>query len=249
MNSGPIKSIQAYPTVSSKILRRIRDIPWQISKVKESIYPSEFGDLYRLVVPYTMLDYGRLRGLYRGVNYVVQQNVRGDVVECGTARGGSAALIGLTLQALNSKRRLWVFDTFAGLPPPTKNDPDYEIAKSYTGTCVGTLDEVRDLLGRYEIIEDATLVEGLFQDTLPVAAVREIAFLHIDGDWYDSVKCCLDCLYARVTPGGVIQIDDYGHWAGARSAVDEFMHENAIDVPLRYLDYTGRQFIKPLHRT
>jgi len=244
-----VKSARAYPTLSSNILRRIRDMPWQLSELKESIFPSELGDLCRLVAPYTMLGYGRLRGLYRGVHRVVRENVRGDFVECGTARGGSAALIGLTLKRLNAERRLWVFDTFTGLPAPTKDDPDYDIAKNYTGTCVGTLDEVRDLLARYDILEDTTLVKGLFQDTLAGAAIGEIAFLHIDGDWYDSVQCCLESLYARVTPGGIIQIDDYGHWAGARKAADEFLHKNAVHASLRYLDYTGRQFSKPLVRT
>jgi hypothetical protein len=246
MNTADIKSIRAYPTLSSKILCRMRDVPWRLSKLKESIFPSELGDLCALVAPYTMLEYGRLRGLYRGVSHVVRASIEGDVVECGTAKGGSAALMGLTLKRLNSNRQLWVFDTFSGLPAPTKDDPDYEIAKDYTGTCVGTLDEVRDLLTRHEVFENAKLIQGLFQDTLPGVEIREIAFLHIDGDWYDSVKTCLECLYARVTPGGIIQIDDYGHWAGARKAVDEFLRKNAISARLRYLDYTGRQFTKPL---
>jgi len=69
--------------------------------------------------------------------------------------------------------------------------------------------------------------------------------LHLDGDWYESVRVCLEYLYDRVTPGGVIQIDDYGHWEGARRAVDEFISNRGIRAPLRQLDYTGRQLIKP----
>src|SRR5207244_2320137 len=75
--------------------------------------------------------------------------------------------------------------------------------------------------------------------------VSAIVVLHLDGDWYDSVKVCLAHLYDRVSPGGIIQIDDYGHWQGARKAVDEFMAARHITVPLRYLDYTGRQLVKP----
>ena len=75
--------------------------------------------------------------------------------------------------------------------------------------------------------------------------MRAIAVLHLDGDWYDSVKVCLEHFYDRVSPGGIIQIDDYGHWQGARKAVDEFMATRHITVPLRYLDYTGRQLVKP----
>jgi O-methyltransferase len=70
--------------------------------------------------------------------------------------------------------------------------------------------------------------------------------LHIDGDWYESVKVCLDALYDRVVPGGIIQFDDYGYWKGARKAVDEFMAKREIKVPLKRLDYSGRSLRKPL---
>jgi hypothetical protein len=66
----------------------------------------------------------------------------------------------------------------------------------------------------------------------------------LDGDWYESVKMCLESLYDKVSPGGVIQFDDYGHWAGARKAVDEFMINRGIDTPLRRVDFSGRQLIK-----
>src|SRR5271167_1510198 len=85
------------------------------------------------------LPISRLRGLYRGVRYVVGREIPGDVVECGAARGGSAALMALTLRELKAQRSIWLFDTFEGLPAPTSQDPDFEIADLFTGTCVGTL--------------------------------------------------------------------------------------------------------------
>jgi hypothetical protein len=196
-----------------------------------------------------MVGYGRLRGLYHALEYVVANEIRGDVVECGTARGGSAALMGLTIQRLKSDRTLWVFDTFAGLPPPTENDPDYEDAKKHVGTCRGELKEVQQLFADLQILNRYVMVKGMFQDTLPLAGISGIAVLHLDGDWYESVNTCLEYLYDRVSPGGVIQIDDYGHWAGARKAINEFLARRSINVKLRYLDYTGRQFTKPLERT
>jgi len=153
--------------------------------------------------------------------------------------------MGLTLNRLGARRGLWVFDTFEGLPPPTLDDPDFETAKLYTGECRGELEEVVALFERLGILSNTSFVKGLFQETLPACEVQKIAFLHIDGDWYDSVRVCLDHLYDRVSPGGIIQIDDYGHWAGARKAVDEFLRQRSIDVPLERLDYTGRQFVKP----
>lgn len=236
----------AYPTLGSKVRQRINDLPWKISELRDSIFPSEFARFHEIVRPYTMVGYGRLRGLYKAVTYAVKRNIKGDVVECGAARGGSAALMGLTLKQLQSYKVLHVFDTFAGLPPPTKDDPDFDIAKEYAGTCKGELEEVQNLFAKLEILPQTEFTKGLFQDTLPKCEVGAISVLHLDGDWYESVNTCLEYLYDRVSPGGVIQIDDYGHWAGARKAVNEFIRRRSIKTTLRYLDYTGRQFIKPL---
>jgi hypothetical protein len=142
-------------------------------------------------------------------------------------------------------RRLWCFDTFEGIPAPTTEDPDYDLAVEYTGKLKGELAEVRSLLGTLGVAHFTHLVKGRFQDTLPRADVGAIALLHVDGDWYESVKVCLECLYDRVTPGGLIQIDDYGHWQGARKAVDEFLRARTIGAKLTRIDYTGRQFVKP----
>jgi predicted O-methyltransferase YrrM len=192
-----------------------------------------------------MCSYARLRGLYRGLRAVVRDGVPGDVVECGTARGGSAALLSLAARDLDDSRRVWAFDTFEGLPPPTAHDPDYDAAMWYVGSCRGEIDEVAELMTRLGVRDRVTLVKGLFQDTLLSADVPSIALLHLDGDWYDSVKCCLDQLYDRVSPGGVIQIDDFGQWEGARKATLDFFSQRALKVRLVYLDGTGRQFRKP----
>lgn len=232
--------------------QRMLNWSWLLSQTQDlilrgwdSISTSEFARLYRLVQPYTMSSDARLRGLHRSVRQVVMNSIPGDIVECGAARGGSAALMGLTLNRLEARRALWVFDTFEGLPPPTLDDPDFETAKLYVGKCRGEFGEVKALFERLGLLSGSRLVKGLFQETLPACGIEKIAVLHIDGDWYDSVRVCLEHLYERVSPGGIVQIDDYGHWEGARKAVDEFLRRRCIDVPLTRLDYTGRQFIKP----
>lgn len=238
------KVITAYPSLASKVWRRMRDISWRLSETRDAFFGGEFARLYNVVRPYTMSSNARLRALHYAVRHVVKNNIAGDVVECGTASGGSAALMGLALKQTGSGRTLWVFDTFEGLPPPTHDDPDFDVAKNFTGTCRGELSDVENLFRQLSILERARLVKGLFQETLPTCDVGNIAVLHLDGDWYDSVKTCLDNLYDKVSPGGVIQIDDYGHWAGARKAVDQFLLRRRIAADLRYIDYTGRQFIK-----
>lgn len=210
------------------------------------VSPSEFSAIYRQVRTYTMCSNTRLRGLHRAVRRLAGRGIPGDIVECGSARGGSAALMALTLKRLGARRKVWLFDTFEGLPAPTANDPDFEIADLFTGTCIGTLEEVRGLFQRLHVSEEVEFVKGLFQDTLCSAPISQISVLHIDGDWYESVKVCLDQLYDKVVPGGVIQFDDYGYWMGARRAVDEFLERRDIKTDLQRLDYSGRSLTKPV---
>jgi hypothetical protein len=228
-------------TTPGRISSQARDL-WM--HVRASFASDPFARAYRIVRPYTMSGAARLQGLYGAVQHVTFRGIPGDLVECGTARGGSAAMLGLAMKESGVKRTLWVFDTFDGIPPPTAADPDFEIAALYTGSFRGELAEVRELFAHLGILERAVLIPGRFQDTIPASDVGPIAVLHIDGDWYESVKVCLDFFYDRVSLGGVIQIDDYGHWEGARKAVDEFLIARGISGPLQYLDYTGRQLVK-----
>ncbi len=210
-----------------------------------AVSPGEFSVLYRRVRPYTMCSSARLKGLYRGVRSITERKVAGEVVECGCAQGGSAALMALTLKSLRVSRQLWLFDTFEGLPAPTSEDPDYEIAQLFTGDCVGTIEEVEGLFRTLLIKDDVHFVKGLFQQTLPTTDIEWIALLHIDGDWFESVKVCLENLYDKVAPGGIIQFDDYGYWQGAKKAVDQFFANRGIDASLQSLDYSGRFLVKP----
>ena len=105
---------------------------------------------------------------------------------------------------------MWLFDTYSGIPEPSPRDPDHPIAKRYTGMFGASLEEVRRSLDFLGIGSNVRLVLGLFQDTLPLSPIRSISLLHIDGDWYQSVRVCLETMYDRVSPGGIIQFDDYG---------------------------------------
>lgn len=249
--SAASRAYAQYPLWSRIVRLRARDVPRVARKMRDLIVRDEFSNLYDAVRPYTMLNHSRARALYEAVRSVVAAKIPGDLVECGVARGGSAALLALTLRSLldatssvNLPRRVFAFDTFAGLPPPTRDDPDYEIARDWTGQCRGDEAEVRALFCDLGIADLTECIKGTFQETLPVWRSGPIALLHLDGDWYESVRVCLDCLWDRVSPGGIVQIDDYGAWAGARKAVDEFMHARGIARPLKYIDPTGRQLIK-----
>jgi len=224
---------------------RWTDFQSSVSEVIDGFFPSEFGRLYSQVKPYSMMSYSRLKGIYEAICEVIDRDVEGSFVECGTARGGCAGLMGLTSQKRGQRRDIWVYDTFEGLPAPSKGDPDYELALLRKGKCKGEYEDVLTLINQLGTQEDTNLVKGLFQETLPQTKVTKIAVLHVDGDWYESTKTCLDHLYDKVTPGGIVQIDDYGHWAGAKKALHEFFESREIQPVLKYLDYTGRQFTKP----
>jgi hypothetical protein len=257
MNQGnaEVEALRANQPVKHpwrEILHRVRDPHFvadsavrAVMKGWDQVSPSEFSSIYRKVRSHTMCSNARLRSLHRALRYVVSKEIPGDVVECGCARGGSAALMALALQRLGVQRKMWLFDTFEGLPAPSANDPDFELADLFTGTCVGPLDEVQGLFHRLNVINDVEFVKGLFQETLPVTPLSQIALLHIDGDWYESVKICLDHLYDKVVPNGVIQFDDYGYWKGARRAIDEFLDRRGIFATLHQVDYSGRFLIKP----
>jgi predicted O-methyltransferase YrrM len=232
-----------------EVIHRLRQPAWVASQALRfaqqafaRISPSQSASLYRRVSPLTMCSYSRLRSLHQAVLYIEENNIPGDIVECGVARGGSAAMMALALR--DRSRRLWLFDTFEGLPAPSRENPDHHIASAYTNACRASLDEVRSSLQRLGIGENTVMVPGLFQETLPGCEVQSISILHVDGDWYESVKAVLQNLYDRVTPGGIVQFDDYGHWAGARLAVDEFLRARNITQPLRRIDFSGRQLIK-----
>jgi hypothetical protein len=88
--------------------------------------------------------------------------------------------------------------------------------------------------------EKIHFVQGPVEETLPENAPEEIALLRLDTDWYASTKHTLVHLYPRVAPGGVLIVDDYAYWQGARQAVDEYVQENNVSVLLNRIDYTAR---------
>ena len=233
----------------------LRALASRVVRARMRLLPlSDFERDFAVVEPYTMLGVRRLKSLHAGVTDAARRGIPGDVVECGVARGGSALLMALALREAGASRTLWLFDTFEGLPEPSREgDPDYEVARHLTGACRGTEDEVRAVLGRHCPTQRAELVKGLFADTLPGAGVGSIAVLHLDGDWYESVKACLENLWDRVSPGGLVQVDDYFTWAGCKRAVDEFFRgdlpwitrSRGAELRLERVDASGVRMRKP----
>ncbi len=206
----------------------------------------EFQELFQVIRPYTMLGEARLRSLFRQAKRVCRQEIPGHFAECGVAAGGSAALLAAVIRRYSHvPRRLFAFDTFGGMPDPSAHDihggQPADASGWGSGTCAApeaSLAEVCRKLGVETMVEP---VKGLFADTLPRHRERlgPIAFLHMDGDWYASTREILEQLYDPVSPGGCIQIDDYGYWDGCRKAVHEFERKRGLRFELQPIDDTG----------
>lgn len=200
----------------------------------------------------------RMYGLHVATRHVVDSGISGDIVECGVWRGGSAMLVALNLLNDPLARALYLFDTFSGMPEPTRRDvrigSGHEAVRTWRANqtsdhnewCYAPIEDVRANLARTGFPSDRLhLVRGKVEDTIPAQAPQEIALLRLDTDWYESTRHELTHLYPRLVRGGVLIIDDYGHWAGARTAVDEYFEAHGLRPLLLPLDYTGRAAVKP----
>ncbi len=220
--------------------------------------PLRFADLsperhalFERVAPYTQTSRERVATLADAVEYLVRANVAGDFVECGVWRGGSSMAVALTLLRLDATdRRLWLYDTFGQMPAPGEHDRDCagrQVAGHQTsmlGDSGLTLPDVQAAIRSTGYPgERVSYVRGRIEETVPASAPAQIALLRLDTDWYESTRHELEHLYPRLTSGGVLIIDDYGHYAGARQAVDEYFAE--APVLLARVDYTCRMVVKP----
>ncbi len=225
-------------------------------------YPPDFSteiiEVCELVKPYTMTSPERVSSLISAVQYVVSNGIDGAFVECGVWKGGSSMAMAHALIRLGSERRnLYLYDTFSGMSAPS--DVDISISgeaahKKFSKTkisddasnwCLSSLEEVKQNLFStgYEK-EKIHFIRGKVEETIPKTIPHEIALLRLDTDWYESTKHELIHLFPLLKSNGVLIIDDYGHWEGARKAVDEYISENQITILLNRIDYTGRIAVK-----
>lgn len=199
--------------------------------------------LARLIRPDTLVGPERIHNLYVLAKRVETEKVPGDVIECGVCNGGTAALLARFATRSRLNRTIWLLDSFQGMPVTTPEDGD--AAKAHIGKEVGDVERVKAALKRVGAeMSRVRIVPGWFQDTFPTVSASRIALLNIDADWYESVKLCLETFYDRVTIGGFVSFDDYGHWPGCRRAVDEFFETRQLPYELKQVDYTAHWFQK-----
>jgi O-methyltransferase len=213
-------------------------------------YPTELDPALRLEgrdwpsEAETMIGMFRLNNVHTCAVDALQNGIPGDFVEAGVWRGGAAILMRAILAAYGDRtRRVWVADSFAGLPrpdpgqyPADAGDRHWELSQ-YLAI---PLEEVKRNFARYGLLDDQVrFLPGWFKDSLPSAPVETIAVLRVDGDMYESTFQALTSLYPKLASGGYLIVDDYGALPSCKAAVLDFRKTFGIQDEIRTIDWTG----------
>jgi O-methyltransferase len=190
----------------------------------------------------SMIGTKRMDSLHACIRAVLREGVPGDLIETGVWRGGSVIFMRAALEAYGDpSRRVWVADSFRGLPPP---DPRYaadagDVHHGFESLAV-SLDVVRANFERYGMLDERVrFLEGWFKDTLPTAPIERLAIARLDGDMYESTMDALRALYPKLSAGGYLIVDDYGIVPACAKAVEDYRREHAIREPIVDIDGWG----------
>jgi O-methyltransferase len=188
---------------------------------------------------YTMAGHERLNNVQMCVETVLLEKIAGDFIETGAWRGGMTIFMRALLKAHgDTTRRVWVADSFEGLPAPVNTTDGWDY--SQVDYLKVSLAQVKKNFDRFGLLdEQVQFLPGWFSDTLPTAPVQRLSVLRLDGDMYSSTRDALVHLYHRVSPGGFVIVDDYFSWPACRRAVDEFRAANGLDEAMQTIDWTG----------
>jgi O-methyltransferase len=203
----------------------------------------------RTVWPHTLLTPLNLLFLVELATRVNRLGIPGDFVECGVYNGGSAGVLGYSMTRLNgSARKLWLFDSFEGLPASGAHDR--EIDRQLEGDYAGSERQVRRILERLDVPKDRyEIAVGRFEQTFEQVETPAIALLHVDCDFYEPVKQSLETFFPRVSPGGFVVLNDYGTFPGCRAATDEFLARQGLNLEPTFIDQAAVFFQKPMSAT
>jgi O-methyltransferase len=188
----------------------------------------------------TMMGMGALNNLHECLDAIRANNIHGDLVETGVWRGGGVIFMRAYLAAYcDESRNVWACDSFEGLPKPSgkyaADNADIFWQSEYLAVSV---DQVKANFEKYELLDDRTIfLKGFFSDTMPTAPISSIALLRLDGDMYESTIAVLDALYAKISPGGFVIIDDYGFIPACNKAVEDFRRRADVVEPLEFIGY------------
>ena len=239
----------------------LKNVGYEIRKYPRCIDPAvekEFKELYGKLEMKSGQSWQRFYSLYKALIHITENNIPGDIVECGVYKGASLVVAGHVLKALNdTRRKIYLYDTFEGMLEAGSHDvlvgsgKDAKEMLSEMGMekwgdwCRGDLDEVQKNVWKTGYPKDQfVFVKGKVEDTIPKTIPGKIALLRVDVDWLEPTYHALTHLFPRLCRNGVLILDDYGHWEGAKKAVDRYFTENKTGMMLHRIDYSGRIGIK-----
>lgn len=191
---------------------------------------------------YSMVGLKRLNNIQYCIEQVVENKVEGDFIETGVWRGGSCIFAKALFTIYNEDRKVWVADSFAGLPKPnTELYPEDEGDDLYSLEQLRiSEDQVKDNFKRFHLLDDnVKFLKGWFKDTLPTAPIEKLAIVRLDGDMYESTMDGLVNLYHKLSIGGFIIIDDYGVIPACKKAVHDFREKHGITEEIINIDGSG----------
>ena len=249
--------------IVKKFLRSLNYDLVKFKKVSRS-YPAELTSAECEIIEYilennlTMASFERLLATLMTCKYVITNDIEGDFVECGVWRGGNSIVAAEMIKLYGSDKMVWLYDTFAGMTQPTEVDIDLQGIKAYeeydsskmngyNKMYYASLDDVKEQFRIRNLLElNVRFIQGDVAVTLNSEHLlpKKISVLRLDTDWYESTKVELEILYPKLSVGGCLIVDDYGHWEGSRRAVDEYFNSFKPKPYFQYIDYTGRLILK-----
>ena len=215
-------------------------------------------DIIKSISNYSMSTPANHWAIIQSIKHISKNNIDGDFVECGVWKGGNIILFKLISDLLKLNKNIYAFDTFEGMPEPGEKDFDLkniDAKKTFDKYknkdikwCYSTLDEVKSNIKSFNAnyIETYNFVKGKVEETLndEKNLPNKISLLRLDTDFFDSTKKELEVLFPKLVSGGVLIIDDYGHWKGAKKAVDQYFELDKNFLWLHRIDYASRLLIK-----
>ena len=202
----------------------------------------EDDDLRKAMFAHTMIGADRIDNVIECAHRVINEDIPGDLMECGVLRGGAVVMMRAVLEAYDSSdRKVWVADSFQGLPKPShEKDGGLDISPEVVPSLKADAKAVRSTFHVYDLMDEKVkFVKGWFHESLPKAPIQELALLRIDADLYKSTMDCLNSLYGKVSRGGFVIMDDYYLLPQAKDAVDEFRQDNNISNEIVQIDWNA----------